>query len=201
MLDSATDNYLRYSLELVRVRWIPRLSKRTLEQPLTLYRLLELAGVERGYGDGEKREVGSWVAGEKRACRRSSVGQVIRGTFELPVARNAYRTWVVGCYRPTWCTAYLTTRICLGTDPMPKLFGSLHEDRALEGLTREATPETASPFESPAWETWKEKREKKRGKREEKKVGKINGQAHGPLWSIELSFLSVVWSFVPWTKS
>lgn len=52
-----------------------------------------VACVERGYGDGEKGVV-RWLGRNERAGR-PSMGQVIRATyaaFELPVARNAYRT-------------------------------------------------------------------------------------------------------------
>lgn len=120
-----------------------------------------VACVERGYGDGEKGVV-RWLERNERAGR-PSMGQVIRATyaaFELPVARNAYRTWVVGCYRPTWCTAYLTTRICLGIDPILRAV-RVYTRIALKGLAREATRD---------WPTqWKKERKKKWNKRDSRR--------------------------------
>lgn len=47
----------------------------------------------------------------------------------IPVACDVYRTWVVVCHRSMRCVAYLTTRICFGINPIPKLFGFTRRSR------------------------------------------------------------------------
>ena len=69
-----------YGVIIFGARWnlfafdeFPGCRSQRSKQPLTLYRLLELAGVERGYGDGEERgrSGAGWLDRSERAGGRA----------------------------------------------------------------------------------------------------------------------------------